>query len=153
MLTLAVSRMRRHPNIGRYILGTKACVLHHRTDAGVVGRLGNVVHNYRATVTTEHVVRAVGIVQMRVCANQRGVVHQAGRLGQVLADVQAWNARGDRLEFTTNLGRSVRLHVEHINVTWAADQVNHDDRLGRTLTSCRGSVTGLDHVWQTKSQG
>ena len=70
-----------HPNIGRHVPRTNARVLHYRTDARVVSWLGNVVHDHRAAVATEHVVRAVRIVQMRVSTDQRGVVHQAGRLG------------------------------------------------------------------------
>jgi len=48
----------------------------------------------------------------------------------MLTDLQSGQRRGDRLEFAADLGRGIRLHVEHVHVTGAAQQVEQNDRLG-----------------------
>ncbi len=64
-------------------------------------------------------------------APEDGVLVRAlGELGQVLADLDAGHVGGDRLEFTPELARSVRLQVERIHVRWAAPQVDEDRRGG-----------------------
>ena len=46
-----------------------------------------------------------------------------------LADVHAGDVCLDRLELAAVLDRSVRLQIIHIDVTWPAVEVDHDDGL------------------------
>ena len=77
----------------------------------------------------------------RMTANLSIIV---GEPRQVLADLDAGDVRGDRLELAADLGRGVRLEVEHVLVRRPAGQEDHDDRLVRAadagLLPRRGGV-------------
>ena len=63
-------------------------------------------------------------------ANDGQLVGEPRLAGHVLADVDAGHVGLDRLEVAADLDRRVRLHVVHVDVAGAADEQNHDDRLG-----------------------
>ena len=70
------------------------------------------------------------------------LVHDLGLQRHVLADLDAGDVRGDRLELAADLGRGVRLHVVAVDVRRPAAQPDHDDRLAAAGFRGRGGRGG-----------
>ena len=106
-------------------------VLADGRDPRVVAPLGEVILAVVAPRESgQDGVRVVAVVGVRNRPDQGRLVHPAGEPRQVLADLKARNAGGDRPELTPDLGGRVRLHVEHVEVAGPAEQVHEDDRPG-----------------------
>ena len=84
-------------------------------------------------------VRVVHAVVRR--ANQGAAVDLARETGKVLAELNARQARGDRLELAADLRRGARLHVPHVEMAGPAVQEDQDARVGRRRK--RGLAGGL----------
>ncbi len=73
-------------------------------------------------------------------ADEGDLVHDAGAVGQVLADAQAGDAGGDGFVFAADLGGGGGLHVEGVVVAGAAPLVEEDDRACAGLRGTRGAI-------------
>src|SRR5262249_4258300 len=80
------------------------------------------------------------VLTMRKRTNERILIGARRQAGQMFTDNQARNLRGNWLEFSAQLGRRVRLHIESIEMAGGASQKNDDDRLGAMRISRTGAV-------------
>ena len=82
--------------------------------------------------------QCVGIVDgMMHRADERAAVHVRCEAGQMLADRDGRERRGDRLKLAANFGGLVGLHVPGVEVAGAAVEKQHDDMIGpRRLGGC-----------------
>ena len=88
------------------------------------------LHAVRVEVVPgHHPALAVFVSRSRLvmqAANQRDLVHHARHQRKVLADLNAGDVRVDRLEFSSDLRRSLRLHVPRIELPRRSNQKNRD---------------------------
>ena len=68
------------------------------------------------------------------------LVHAAGKLRQVLADLNSGYVRVDRIELAAKFTRRVRLEIERVHVRWAAGQVYEN---GGHAARLLGNLTGF----------
>src|ERR1700732_2252259 len=66
------------------------------------------------------------VLVMRKRADERILIRARRQAWQMFADNEARDLRRNRLEFSAQLGRCVRLHVERIEVAGGAGQENDD---------------------------
>jgi hypothetical protein len=62
--------------------------------------------------------------------DQRILVRDAAELREQFANLQTGDVRPNRLKLPANLRRGLRLHIEHVDMTGAAGEVDEDDGLG-----------------------
>ena len=62
-------------------------------------------------------------------AQQADLVHLAGQPRQVLANLDARHAGGDRLELAANFGRRLGLHIPEVDMAGPAEQKDEDARI------------------------
>ena len=67
---------------------------------------------------------------MRHRPHEAQLVHLLGEPRQVLANLNARDAGGDRPKLAANLGRCLRFHVPQVDLTRAAEQEQEDACLG-----------------------
>ena len=90
-----------------------------------------------------HHVMVPGTVVSLVVANgpdQGPAIERGGQLGHVLGEADSRNTGGDRVEFTPNFSRGIRLGVKCFEVSRAAVHPDQDAAGGRGRTGC--SVPG-----------
>ena len=80
--------------------------------------------------------------------NDGELIHHAGEIRKVLADLHAGNVRVDRLEFAPNVIGRFSLDVVHVLVAGTAGQIDHDDRLLASANALLG--LGLQKLRQSK---
>ena len=83
---------------------------------------------------------AVDRIRMRHRADDGDTVHDAGGVGQQLADVEAGDVALDRLQLAADVDGGARLGVERLELTRRAIQEEEDARLGAAEVPlvCRG---------------
>ena len=64
-------------------------------------------------------------------ADDRQPIHHAGQPRQMLADLDAGDTGGDRLELAADFGRRVGFEIDHVLMRRPAGQEDHDDGLVR----------------------
>ena len=74
-------------------------------------------------------VRGMLVPRAHQRADDRELIHHLREPRHQLADLYSGHVGRDRLEFPANLGRRIRLEIEHVLVRWPSRQVDHDDRL------------------------
>src|SRR5262249_34167056 len=62
------------------------------------------------------------------------LVHPSAHLRQMLADLDASDIRGNRIELAAHLRRRVRLEIDHVLRGGAAEQIKEDDALSPPWT-------------------
>ena len=108
---------------------------------------GRVVAERRAEPAGQHPVggRLVVVVVVRPGPHERDLVHRLRQERQLLAELQAGDARADGLVVAADLGRGVRLRVEAVVVRQPAAEEDEDDGLGPRALSLLGAGLGLEH--------
>ena len=128
--TLTPAGIARHAHRARQVSRSKAEILTHRADVGRIARLGEDLCVLPAAEAGHHGQRVVGVVRMGDAADDGGLVHPLRRSRQMLADLQAGKGGGDGPKLAANLRRRVRLHIEHVLMAWATEEIEKDNRFG-----------------------
>jgi hypothetical protein len=92
---------------------------HGRTAANAGQVLG-----IKAALALKRVVSGGGADER---ADENELVGGSGKLWKVLANVDARQAGGNRLELAANLSRSVGLEIDHVHLRRAAVEMDIDD--------------------------
>ena len=145
---LHMPHLRRQPDEGRHRLLDRPLQLReHRSQAGIVVLLGLGVG-----VAAQADVRRMLVPRPDQRADDSELIHHLREPRHQLADLYSGHVGRDRLEFPANLGRRIRLEIEHVLVRRPSRQVDHDDRLmGRADT--RSSLGRQDISQSEPTQG
>ena len=123
---LAKSQRVRQVDVGRQALGIRTL---HASDDRTAGRINVVVDFDGRLIASQHPLRthSVSGVRVRRRADDRQLVHDLRLQRTMLADFDAGDVGRNRLELTAKLGRSSRLQIVHVDMTWPTSlpDLNH----------------------------
>ena len=70
----------------------------------------------------------------------------------MLTDLEARHGCVDWLKLASDFGGCQRLHVKHVDVTWATQQIHQDYRFGRATRCVRRDCLRLNEVRQREPE-
>ena len=128
----------------RQVARSQSKVLTDRTDIRRIGR-HRLSRRIAVRETGHERQRIVRVEHMTERTNQCSPMHPLRELWQMLTDRKSRHRCRDRTEFAADLQCRFRLHIEHVDMRWSAQQIEHDDRL-RRATNCPAGVLRLRHT-------